>query len=286
MTITPIPGCFNHGNFICASGHAIQKDQYKEGLLAWLAHLFLRNTVWVTVKEGSRCHTLYVSLKVVREHVEAGQFKTTHGIGAIFARTLKTETPEHKQQRKDLLLRAIATNSETNIRGDFEHDTQVIQAQANARFNRATALWEENPRESIVLLRLAIAQGSVQAQWTLGMLLYQGNRVPRDLSQARQLLHQVAVQGNCRAQYYFAWMCEKGEGGAQDLSEAFRFYQLSAKQNFCPSQYCLGEMYERGIAGVVGQNRDEALRLYKLAADQGLDQARCASNRLSDSPVP
>jgi hypothetical protein len=216
MSIAPIPGRFDHGNFISDAGYTLTQDQYKEGTTAWFRHLFLRNTVWVAVKDGMNRHILYVSLKIVQLYVAPGQFTPHHGIGAIFARTLKIETHELRQQsesqetqqRKDRLLQAVALNPDTDIRGEFEHDGQIQEAVADGRVRRAMVLLgsgdPENGREAVRLFRLAADQGHARAQLLLGTMYESGRGVPRDLTEATRLYQLAAAQGHLGARIFLS----------------------------------------------------------------------------------
>ena len=68
-------------------------------------------------------------------------------------------------------------------------------------------------------------------------------------------------------------MYEQGRGGLQrDDTEAVRYYRLAADQGECVAQAKLGTMYEQGRG--VPQDDTEAARYYLLAADQGDHYAR------------
>ena len=58
----------------------------------------------------------------------------------------------------------------------------------------------------------------------------------------------------------------------QDYKEAVRLYRLSAEQGFAGAQYNLGVMYGKGLG--VPQDYKEAVRLYRLSAEQGYASAQ------------
>ena len=62
-------------------------------------------------------------------------------------------------------------------------------------------------------------------------------------------------------------MYDKGEGVPQDDAEALRWYRLAADQGVANEQYNVGLMYADGRG--VPQDAAEAVRWYRLAADQG-----------------
>ena len=87
-------------------------------------------------------------------------------------------------------------------------------------------------------------------------------------------------QGNANGQYFLGAMYERGWGVAKDYSEALRLYRLSADQGYADAQNNLGCMYENGFG--VAQNRYEAVRLYRMAANQGEESAISNLRRLGE----
>ena len=63
-------------------------------------------------------------------------------------------------------------------------------------------------------------------------------------------------------------MYKNGDGVPQDLEEAVRWYRLAAEQGNGLAQIVLGGMYYKGLG--VPQDLEEAKRLFGLAEDQGL----------------
>lgn len=62
-------------------------------------------------------------------------------------------------------------------------------------------------------------------------------------------------------------MYDMGEGVNPDQNEAIAWLTRSSEQNCAHAQAMLGLIYEQGKG--VPKDREEARRLYKLAADQG-----------------
>jgi hypothetical protein len=73
-------------------------------------------------------------------------------------------------------------------------------------------------------------------------------------------------------------MFSNGQGVAQDYAEAVRLYRLAADQGDADAQFNLGVMFEYGQG--VAKNRAEAIRWYRLAAAQGQANATAALRRL------
>ena len=74
------------------------------------------------------------------------------------------------------------------------------------------------------------------------------------------------------AQCQLAVMYGNGTGVPQDHAEAVRWYRLAADQGQARAQVNLGVMYANGTG--VPQDHIEAVRLYRLAADQGVADAQ------------
>jgi hypothetical protein len=68
-----------------------------------------------------------------------------------------------------------------------------------------------------------------------------------------------------------------GTGVVQDDAEAVRWYRLAADQGLANAQYNLGMCYARGRE--VAQDDVEAVRWYRLAADQGFANAQYSIGR-------
>src|SRR4029077_5461581 len=73
-------------------------------------------------------------------------------------------------------------------------------------------------------------------------------------------------------------------GLAQDDREAMRLFKLAADQNNPYGQQNLGVFYRDGRGGLAKDER-EAARLFKLAADQGNLNARTALSQLGQQPA-
>jgi TPR repeat protein len=60
-----------------------------------------------------------------------------------------------------------------------------------------------------------------------------------------------------------------GEGIPQNDAEAVRLYRLAAQQGDASAEQALGLLYFNGLAGIT-QSYAEAVKWYTLAAEQGL----------------
>ena len=75
------------------------------------------------------------------------------------------------------------------------------------------------------------------------------------------------VAGDPDAQFNLGYQYNTGQGVPQDYAEAVRWYRLAADQGVARAQTNLGVMYDNGDG--VPQDDAEAVRLWRLAADQG-----------------
>ena len=67
-------------------------------------------------------------------------------------------------------------------------------------------------------------------------------------------------------------MYAKGQGVAQNYQEAVKWYRLAAEQGNASAQFNLGVMYANGRG--VTQDDQEAAKWYRLAAEQGYASAQ------------
>jgi hypothetical protein len=83
---------------------------------------------------------------------------------------------------------------------------------------------------------------------------------------------EMRFQGHAGAQFNLGSMYAKGLGVAKDDAEALRLYRLAADQGHADAQFNLGVIYAEGQG--VAQDDAEAVQLYRLAADQGHARAQ------------
>ncbi|MBT6297571.1 MAG: hypothetical protein HOJ14_13565 [Nitrospina sp.] len=116
----------------------------------------------------------------------------------------------------------------------------------------------------------------------------------KEFTTALQLFTDLANRGMAEAQINLGMMFESGQGVLQNFDEAIKWYQLAASQGLIKAQeklnllvskaaaaqvnFGLGVAFENGQG--VPQDIMEAIRWYKLAADQGLIKAQEKLNLL------
>jgi TPR repeat protein len=78
-------------------------------------------------------------------------------------------------------------------------------------------------------------------------------------------------------------MYYQGKGVNQDKNEAAKWYRLAAEQGDPDAQFILGVMYYQGDR--VGKDVREAFKWFRLAAEQGSPEAQSTLKSMYDSLV-
>jgi TPR repeat protein len=126
----------------------------------------------------------------------------------------------------------------------------------------------KNEEEALQWFRKAADQEWASAQHILGDLYQFGPGVKKDLKEAVKWYKKAADQDNAAAQNNLGWMNEKGIGMPKNDAAAVKWYKQAVLRDHPFAQHNLAAMYE-GARGGLGRDFPEALRLYRLAADQG-----------------
>ena len=110
-----------------------------------------------------------------------------------------------------------------------------------------------------------------------------------DYATALRLWRLLAEQGDGAgapfALFMIGAMYRNGHGVAQDNEEAVKWYRLAADQGYAAAQSNLGVMYSNGEG--VAQNFEEAVKWYRLSAQQGhvMGQINLATKYLAGEGV-
>ena len=99
-----------------------------------------------------------------------------------------------------------------------------------------------------------------------------GRGVNQDYQKAIKWYLKAANQGSVSAQYKLGIMYNDGEGVKQDYQQAVKWYRKAADQGDAEAQNSLGIMY--GIGYGVKQNYKQAVKWYQKAAKQGSAKAK------------
>jgi hypothetical protein len=137
----------------------------------------------------------------------------------------------------------------------------------------------KDEKRAFELASAGAALGCAHSKGALGCCYLFGDGVAEDEERGLALGRESAAAGSCFGQYVVGACYYNGCGGvAEDYAEAVRLYRLAADQGHAGAQNNLGSMIEIGLG--VAQDRAEAIRLYRLAAAQGDEFATAALRRL------
>jgi TPR repeat protein len=117
------------------------------------------------------------------------------------------------------------------------------------------------------VLRIAARLTEAKRLYGEGLKLLGQGRYP----QAGECISGAAEMGDSTAQCQLGYLYENGFFGAPNAGEAVRWYRKSADQCLPQGQFRLGACYQSGKG--VEQDRDEAARLFDLAARRGHAEA-------------
>lgn len=132
-----------------------------------------------------------------------------------------------------------------------------------------------------------------RAQYELGNLYLEGKGVEKDPRKAFECFEAAAGMGDLKGIEKWQELEEKGnkayqlgdrlERHSNDLEKAIESYQEAAAFGNVKASLALGNCYETGRG--VPQNKEEAVKYYKLAADRGNIEAKNSLARISDERV-
>jgi TPR repeat protein len=114
--------------------------------------------------------------------------------------------------------------------------------------------------------------GDAAAQYALGMKLWLGRGLPRDVNAAIVWLTRSTAQDYALAESALGVVYEDGDGVHQDASKAAFYYARAAQGGEALGQYRLGLLYLNGKGGLA-QDDAAAARWFRAAAEQGMADA-------------
>lgn len=101
----------------------------------------------------------------------------------------------------------------------------LISAEDRCALNRVD---DESLELALDNCRTAAEEGDMQAQFEMGDLYYQGERIERDLDTALAWFEEASVQGHPAAQYRLGLMHYQGEGVERNLPQAYIILKMAA----------------------------------------------------------
>lgn len=134
-----------------------------------------------------------------------------------------------------------------------------------------TALTVNGHVVDVSLTQELAEKGDSEAQYRLGVLYKDGDRVEKDLLKAISYLELAAQQGHARAQLDLGLMYRSGQDVNRDYDKAIQYLEMADKQGYARAQINLGFMYEEGAG--VKRNLSVAKDYYRKACEGGLPTA-------------
>ena len=116
-----------------------------------------------------------------------------------------------------------------------------------------------------------ITDADLGAMRNVAVMLRTGKGVEKDPKAAEAMMRRAAEAGLFTAQADLGNMLLKGEAGPPDPKAALPWLMAAAQQDHPLAQFELGQLYEQGA--VLDKNIEEARRLYKAAAADGVKEA-------------
>lgn len=129
---------------------------------------------------------------------------------------------------------------------------------------------EPPPLAKLINLQREAAQGNADAQYSLGVIYFTGDGVPKDTVKAIEWFTKAAVQGHTKANLYLGGIYGTGNGVLKDTVKAIEWYTKAAEQGDASAHYNLGLIYHAGDG--VPRDIDKATDWYVKAMMQGQKQ--------------
>lgn len=136
----------------------------------------------------------------------------------------------------------------------------------------------KNPVDGAKYVRLAADSGSLKAQRLYSQLALHGEGVTENKKASAHYLKLAAQNGDVESQYDYARMLETGENVAVNVKDAVKYYRMAALQGDVRSQRSLAHLLEAGKG--VSKDVIEAIKFYRMAADQGDGEAQFRLSKL------
>lgn len=110
-------------------------------------------------------------------------------------------------------------------------------------------LTNKQTSEAAASFRKAADKGSTTAMVELGVMLANGNGVPKDEAAARKLFERAGQAGNARGVTNLAVLSERSGGAPMDPTKSRALLEKAAEGNSPEAQYQLGLMMQDGVGG-------------------------------------
>lgn len=139
-----------------------------------------------------------------------------------------------------------------------------------ALHTKGMANYKSNPDRAAVLLQEAVDAGHEASLPMLARLYQKGRGVEHDMPRAIELFTQAANQGCTNSQYRLGRIYLHAQGAERDTATGLKYLTLAAEKDHHTAIQCLAGLYRFGFeyddAEIVSENKTEAIRYYKKAA--------------------
>ena len=123
------------------------------------------------------------------------------------------------------------------------------------------------PKAELAKLSEKAKAGDAEAQYSLGMIYFNGVGVSKDFEIALDWFKQSAEQGNVEALYKLGEVYLVGFGVNQDINQAILCFRKAYEYGSVGALFQLANIYDSGQ--FVTRNPEEAAKWYELAANKG-----------------
>ena len=190
------------------------------------------------------------------------------GAGRLFAGWVFLEKREHELKELPASIKAEVLRHMDGSMPEISFDSDWMarkQAASSAQYALHPAALEA--------MRARASRGEADAQYSLGICLYEGLGVPKDPKVGVTWLRKAAEQGVVQAQFNHGLCYDMGLSINQSYLEAVAWYTRAAKGGHPQAQYNLGYCYAHRLG--IGLNYTEVAKWYRLAAEQAVPRCRC-----------
>lgn len=226
-------------------------------IFAWLLTAWLLPAMgesaprWLPLAEVLKKHEGQ-SLEMIQQAAEKGEATACHYLGYIYSEGLLGQT--NAQQAVAWYERGIALSylpSASNL-GLLYFRGRIVP---------------RNVEKALRYYRTAADGGFPNAQVMLGFIYEEGNGVKQDHAEALKWFRRAADLGHTEAMVHIGRQYRFGEGVARDLREAGKWFRLAADKGEPAGTLNLGWLY-----GYEEDNQSAALKCFREVAKQGLTE--------------
>lgn len=145
----------------------------------------------------------------------------------------------------------------------------LLKNKHEKKMDEGRKAFTEKDYEKAFTIFLGLAEGGhPQAQCNLGLMYFRGNHVEEDELIAEYWLKTSYENGEPKAAANLGSLYEEKH---QNYEQALHWYSIAAENGLDAGQNSLGLLHDRGLG--VPENKEEAIRLYTLAAQQNCSEA-------------